>query len=342
MCTGFLRESTPVRHRGLPIARCRARLPDQRDNDRGRRPEMRYESPGQHGSSDGTRRDSIANRDHITCSGATAGPGLPWEADAGIDELGLVAETADRLGFHHLTCSEHVAVPVDVARERGGTYWDPLATLGHLAARTRNIRLVTQVLVLGYHHPLEIAKRYGTLDRISKGRLTLGLGVGSLGAEFDLLGADFENRGARADDALRALRAALSCQVPQYRGEFYSFQDLVVEPHAVQKNVPLWVGGRTQRSLRRALTYADGWVPFGLAPDRLREMTERADLPDGFEITLGVDRPVDPTGDAEATVRALTRLRDAGATVLSASVSARSAEHYCEQLEALKDLASAL
>ena len=71
-------------------------------------------------------------------------------------------------------------MPADAAAHRGATYWDPLATLGFLAARTARIRLVTAVLVLGYHHPLEIAKRYGTLDRVSGGRLVLGVGVGSL------------------------------------------------------------------------------------------------------------------------------------------------------------------
>ncbi len=129
-----------------------------------------------------------------------------WEASADIGEIATVAATADRLGFHHLTCSEHVAVPEEIAAERGGTYWDPLATLGFLAARTSRILLATQVLVLGYHHPLEIAKRYGTLDRVSNGRLILGLGVGTLKQEFDLINAPFADRGARADDALAALR----------------------------------------------------------------------------------------------------------------------------------------
>ena len=90
-----------------------------------------------------------------------------WEATAGIVEVARIAEVADRLGYHHLTCSEHVAIPTAIARERGATYWDPLSTFGYLAARTARIRLTTQVLVLGYHHPLEVAKRYGTLDQIS-------------------------------------------------------------------------------------------------------------------------------------------------------------------------------
>ena len=76
------------------------------------------------------------------------------------------------------------------------------------AARTTRIRFATNVLVLGYHHPLEIAKRYGTLDRLSGGRVILGVGVGTLKEEFDLLGVPFDDRGARADDALRALKLA--------------------------------------------------------------------------------------------------------------------------------------
>ncbi|GAB2868260.1 LLM class F420-dependent oxidoreductase [Nocardioides pacificus] len=271
----------------------------------------------------------------------TAVPGAhaAWERTADIEELAVVAEAADRLGFDHLTCSEHVAVPTEIAEQRGGTYWDPLATFGYLAARTSRIRLATQVLVLGYHHPLEIAKRYGTLDRITGGRLVLGLGVGSLEEEFALLGADFEGRGARADDAMAALRASLSQRLPEHHGTHYDFSGLVVEPHAVQDRVPLWVGGRTARSLRRATTYGDGWVPFGLPLERLREMLDAAELPDGFEVVLPGGRAADPLGDPEGTLARLQRVVDAGATLVSASVHAESHAHYLEQLEALAGLA---
>ncbi len=261
-----------------------------------------------------------------------------WERGAGIEEIGRIAETADRLGYHHLTCSEHVAVPAPVAEERGGTYWDPLATFGYLAARTTRIRLATQVLVLGYHHPLAIAKRYGTLDRISGGRLILGLGVGTLREEFDLLGARFEDRGARADEAIAALRASLSRRMPEFHGEFYDFSDFVVEPHAEQERVPLWIGGRTARSLRRAATHGDGWVPFGLPLDRLAEMLAGADLPAGFEVALSAGRALDPAGSPDTVERALLRVREAGATVAGVSLAAESAGHYCEQLQALHAL----
>src|SRR3954447_17791414 len=165
-----------------------------------------------------------------------------WEETADVDAVVEIAEAADRLGYHHLTCSEHIAVPAgEIAARRGSRYYDPLATFGYLAARTTSIRFQTHVLVLGYHHPFEIAKRYGTLDAISGGRLILGVGVGSLEEEFALLGAPFADRGARGDDAMRALRAALSEREPSYSGDYYSFSGFVVDPCAVQRRVPLWV-----------------------------------------------------------------------------------------------------
>jgi probable F420-dependent oxidoreductase len=261
-----------------------------------------------------------------------------WERGAGIEEVRRIAETADRLGYHHLTCSEHVAVPAAVAEQRGGVYWDPLATFGYLAARTRRIRLATQVLVLGYHHPLAIAKRYGTLDLVSGGRLTLGLGVGSLEEEFDLLGAPFADRGARADEAIAALRAALGRPAPSFHGDFYDFSGLIVEPHAVQDRVPIWIGGRTARSLRRATTSGDGWVPFGLPLDTLAEMLAAADLPEGFDVVLTPDRPLDPLGSPGRARTALERLREAGATAAGIRLASTSAEHYRDQLTALREL----
>ncbi|WP_141014793.1 LLM class F420-dependent oxidoreductase [Nocardioides sambongensis] len=260
-----------------------------------------------------------------------------WEADAGIAELAQVAVAADRLGYDHLTCSEHVAVPTAVAEQRGGTYWDPLATFGYLAAQTSRIRLATQVLVLGYHHPLAIAKRYGTLDAVSGGRLVLGVGVGSLEEEFDLLGADFGGRGARADDAMRALRASLGDRSPSYAGSHYAFDGLVVEPHAVQEQVPLWVGGQGARSLRRAVELGDGWVPFGRLSE-LGALVADADLPTGFEIVLGPGQALDPIGDRAKTEERLGRVADAGATVVSVKIAADSVGAYVDQLEALAEI----
>ncbi len=268
-----------------------------------------------------------------------------WEEDAPFAEVVAIAQEAERLGYHHLTCSEHVGIPKPVAEVRGGRYYDPLATLGFLAASTSTIRLAVHVLVLGYHHPLAIAKRYGTLDLVSGGRLVLGVGVGSLEEEFELLGAPFEDRGKRGDDAMRALRAALSQREPSYRGEFYEFSGFVVDPCAVQPRVPLWVGGQSYRSLRRAYELGDGWVPFGFRSAELAAMLERArdecERPAGrpLDIVLQNERPLDPAAEPDRVAEQMQRFADIGATHVNVRFVHHSPAHYREQLAALMTVA---
>src|SRR5215207_7362602 len=273
-----------------------------------------------------------------------------WEVEAQLDDVVPLVEAADRLGYEYVTCSEHVIIPDDVAPVRGGRYWDPLATFGYLSARTTRIRFATYVLVLGYHHPLAIAKRYGTLDRISNGRVILGVGVGSLQPEFELLGASFEDRGARGDEALRALRTTFGRREPEFHGEFFDYSGMIVDPCGVQQTVPLWIGGRTPRSLRRAVELADGWAPFGLSRAELSAMLDAArardswgvrqeatDLP-AFEVVLPAGRLLDPADKPDAAVEILEQMRDIGATIVNVNFRHRSPGHYVEQLEALAEL----
>jgi probable F420-dependent oxidoreductase len=299
-------------------------------------------------SSGGKGVGGLPLRMGITTPVLTLLPGghASWEVEAGIEEVATVATTAESLGYYHLTCSEHVVIPADVAPARGSRYWDPLATFGYLAAVTSRIRLATNVLVLGYHHPLEIAKRYGTLDQVCAGRLVLGLGVGSLKEEFDLLEASFDDRGARADDALSALRASLSTNQPVYEGPYYRYADVVVDPCARQASVPLWIGGRTARSLRRAVELGDGWVPFGLRLADMAAMVERArhtpaweDRTRPLEVVLQNGRPIDPIDDPEGARTVLAKMADAGATGVQLGFVHHSLAHYLEQLEALAQLA---
>ncbi len=280
----------------------------------------------------------------LSTPAVTAAPGScsAWEADAVVEDLVGIAVAADAAGLDYLTCSEHIAVPVADEAGRGLTYWDPLSTLAFLAARTHRIRLATAVVVLGYHHPLEIAKRYGTLDRLSGGRLILGVGVGSLSAEFDLLGAPFDGRGERADDMIAAVRASLSRTRPSYSGEFYRYDGFAVQPCAVQARVPIWVGGRTLRSLRRSVRLADGWIPFGLSDIRIAEMLAAVDLPADFAVVLPTGRAIDPLGDPAGSQRRLRGLQALGATAITCTVAAESADHHCRQLAALRDIADRL
>ncbi|HMK62424.1 MAG TPA: TIGR03619 family F420-dependent LLM class oxidoreductase [Acidimicrobiales bacterium] len=264
-----------------------------------------------------------------------------WELDGGIEEVVAVAKAAEAAGYGWLSCSEHVAIPALVAATRGGRYWDPLATLSFVAARTQSIRLLTYVLVLGYHHPLEVVKRYGTLDVASGGRVVLGVGVGTLRPEFDLLGVPYAARGERADDAMRAIRASFGRRAPSYSGPHYAFADMIVDPCGLERPVTMWVGGRTRRSLRRALELGDGWIPFGLELPALRALLDEPALAEqrrgkpGFDVVLAPEPPLDPAGHPEACADAVRAYAAAGSTALNVRFVHRSLAHYLEQLEAL-------
>ena len=268
-----------------------------------------------------------------------------WEADGGIEDIARIAREAERLGYHHLTCSDHVGIPEPIAAVRGGTYWDPLSVFGYLAAVTERIRFQTHVLVIGYYHPLELAKRYGTLDRVTNGRLILGLGVGSLREEFDLLGVPFEDRGARADESLAALRASLSQRLPEFHGKYYDYSGFIIDPCAMQERVPIWIGGRTLRSLRRAVEHGDGWVPFGLRSGQIAEWMQvvkdseawerRSEPP---EIVLQTERALDPMREPDRTLEQVAKMRDAGATIVTARFQQESLPEFLEQLAAFAEL----
>jgi probable F420-dependent oxidoreductase len=272
-----------------------------------------------------------------------------WELDATIDDVARIAEAAERLGYEYITCSEHVAVPVQrdggfgPGQFPGSRYWDPLPTFGYLAARTQKIRFTTLVLVLSYHHPLEVAKRFGTLDRICGGRLNLGVGVGYLRPEFDLLGLEFDERNARSDDAIRAIRASFGRPVPDYEGPYFKYSEMVIDPCGVQQQIPLWVGGRTRRSLRRALELGDAWCPFALSPEQVHDwIAEVSDTPlwnqREHPLEVAVSATVDPLGASENAARTVNALGQAGATMLTLRFVHGSLDQYMEQLEAMVDL----
>jgi probable F420-dependent oxidoreductase len=263
-----------------------------------------------------------------------------WEVSAAVEDLRAIAEAADGLGFHHLAASEHIGIPTSEQDRRGTAYWDALATLSFLAACTSRIRLLSHCLVLPYHHPLQVTKRWGTLDLLSGGRLVLGVGVGSLAEEFALLDVPMEGRGERVDEAITAIRAAWGQREPSFQGEHFTFDGLVVDPSGVQEHLPIWVGGRSRRSLRRAVELADGWVPFGLTTDEVAAMLASVELPARFEVVL---RPghelLDPRADPEGALAVLEHQEEAGATIHTVRLRADSPAHFTEQLALLAELA---
>jgi probable F420-dependent oxidoreductase len=193
-----------------------------------------------------------------------------WEDRAGPADLVEIARAAERAGFDYVASCDHVAVPRRLASAMSTVWYDPVATLGFLAGVTERVRLLSHVAVVGLRHPLITAKQYATVDHLSSGRLILGVGAGHVREEFEVVGADFERRGAVLDECIDALRAALGPQeFPEHHGKLYDFEGLGQRPRPAQEKVPLWVGGSSPAAVRRAALKGDGWLPQGDPRDRL-------------------------------------------------------------------------
>lgn len=158
------------------------------------------------------------------------------------------------LGFDLLMVSDHIAITPDVAERYPAPFYEPFTTLSWLAGITTRVRLGTTVLIAPYRHPLLTARMAANLDRLSGGRLVLGVGVGWARQEFAALGIPFEQRGRLTDDHLRAVRAAWS-DTADYG----------------TRRIPVWVGGNSDAGLRRAVRLGDAWHPLRCTMPWLRE-----------------------------------------------------------------------
>ncbi len=272
-----------------------------------------------------------------------------WETTATVDDVVTVVQQAEELGYDWVSCSEHIAIPAAASTVRGGRYFDPFSTLGYFAAVTSRVGLLTHMVVLPYHHPLELLKRLGTLDVLSGGRVIAGIGVGSLQPEFEVLGHTFEGRGERADDAIRALRASWGRRTPSYDGTHYHYEGFIVEPSGLPREVEVWVGGRTRRSLRRALELGDAWMPFGMKVDELAGLLTDTQTLEGLaryadehgrplKLHLAPEPPIDPLGQPEETAEFLGHYVALGATGFSLRFDHHSAAHFAEQMAATKSV----
>jgi probable F420-dependent oxidoreductase len=147
-------------------------------------------------------------------------------------------------------------------------YYHPLATLSHLSATTRRVVLGTSVLVLPYHNPVELAKYAATLDQMSGGRVTLGVGVGAMTPEFQALGIPLKQRGSLTNECIAIMKELWTNEDPSYHSRRWHFDDLKFSPKPVQKpHIPIWVGGSSPGALYRAATIGDGWHPSGISAE---------------------------------------------------------------------------
>jgi probable F420-dependent oxidoreductase len=193
--------------------------------------------------------------------------------DSTPDGIRRVAETAEELGFDSVWATEHIIVGPDAVNPYGRVY-APLVTLGWIAGRTERIALGTSIMLVPLHHPMHLAKEVATLQELAGRRVMLGIGMGWHRDEFEFLGFEFEGRGRRADEAIQVMRALWNGD-SDFDGQWWSFHDATSEPHP--SPVPeIWVGGSSDRALRRAREVGDAWHPSrGSDVDHVRRVKEQ-------------------------------------------------------------------
>ena len=180
-------------------------------------------------------------------------------------ELGPEAE---QMGYDSLWVMDHL-FNTGYIRERleDRPYYHPMAMLSYMSATTSRVTLGTSVLVLPYHNPVELAKYAATLDQMSGGRVTLGIGVGAMTEEFEALGIPMSQRGSLTNECINLMRELWASSKPEYHSRNWDFSDLYFSPKPVQASIPLWVGGSSPGALRRTARLGDGWHPTGLSPE---------------------------------------------------------------------------
>ena len=210
------------------------------------------------------------------------------------DGIYRMAQEAESMGFHSVWVSDHIVVPDRDVERFGKGYYDLFTVLGYVAAITKRVSLGTSIVILPLRNPLHTAQIAATVDQLSNGRLIMGTGVGATEPEYQAMGVSWSERGAIADEALQVLKHVWSVERPNFQGRYFKFSEINSFPQPVQKpHPPIWIGGGSRRSIRRAAEYGDAWHPTRPSLEmlkegvpRLRELVAQAGRdPNGIQVT---------------------------------------------------------
>ena len=279
----------------------------------------------------------------------------PWHDTITHDDIVRIAQKADELGYDSLSVPDHVVMVKEEMGYLGPRWPDAVSTVGFLAGATKRIRVQNSVLVLPYYNPVIVAKAFATMDFLSGGRVTLSVGVGHVERESRILNVPYEPRGPMTDEYLRVIKELWTSDTPTFKGRFVQFEDIAFEPKPVQKpHPPIWIGGNSKRAIRRAVQMGDGWVPFKLTMEEIRDsMAYLREQPAfqsrgrPFDISLPVTayrlketgyRQREDSGrptSKEQVIDTIGTAKEMGATMSTASFLRLpgSVDEYVEQLE---------
>ena len=275
------------------------------------------------------------------------------ELDAQPGTIRSFAQEVEELGFDHILAYEHVlgVDPEHIAGEHGPytlehAFLSPFVLFAYMAAVTSRIEFATGILILPQRQTVLVAKQAATLDRLSAGRLRLGIGIGWNEAEYIALGEDFHDRGRRCEEQIHVLRALWTQPSVSFAGHEHVLPHVGLNPRPVQQPIPIWIGGGADIVLRRAARMADGWMPnFRRAEqaipslERLTSYLERADRdPAAFGIEARIHYG---SGDLREIEAGMQAWRAAGATKLSLNTMGSGYNKAEEHLDALRAFARA-
>jgi probable F420-dependent oxidoreductase len=202
--------------------------------------------------------------------------------------IATVAAAAEAAGFHGFGFTDHPAPSQRWLESGGHDAVDPFVAMGYAAAHTTTLRLIPNIVVLPYRNPFVVAKAGATLDLLSEGRFTLGVGVGYLKREFTAVGVDFEERAALFEEALEVIRGIWTTDDFSFEGRHFSAKGITAHPRPVSTpHPPIWIGGNTSAARKRVVNHGDGWCPFP-APAMLAQ-TARTAVMDAEVLAEGVE-----------------------------------------------------
>ncbi len=198
---------------------------------------------------------------------------------SGPRDLARIVSEGEAMGYDYCTISDHVVIPRDMEAKypysdtgefpgrAGGDRHEQLTCVAFVAAKTSKLRLVTSVTVVPHRPPVLTAKIIATIDALSEGRFTWGIGVGWCREEFEAIGTEpFDERGAVTDETIAVCRELWTNENPSFRGKYAEFSNIFFQPRPVQRHIPVWVGGESGPAMRRTARLGDAWYPIGTNP----------------------------------------------------------------------------
>jgi len=268
------------------------------------------------------------------------------------DSVVRIITEGEALGFDYVTISDHIMVPRNLDSKypytntgefpagTAASWLEQLATTSFIAGITSKLRFVLSVMVVPHRPAVLTAKILATIDHLSKGRLTLGIGVGWCREEFEAIGAaPFDDRGHVTDEWMAVCKELWTKDEPRFDGKYVKFDDVVFTPKPPQQPIPIWVGGESGPALRRTARYADCWYPVGTNPQlpmntverfksgmaRLRDVTDKAGR-DPATVAVALRVLAGPSARPRRTIDGVGEMFTGGAT------------DYAGDIRALQDL----